>query len=296
MAGKSGNAKKATKDDNWTIHGTISSGAAQYVKETISSGGNRKSIPIRNAFVRSENPQVVPPLQKLISARAGMAVRLYVALIWRSSSAPYTTDFRAYHWAVLLDLDEPETNGARRVKVALNTLARHQLIKLTNRPGKPPVVTLLKEDGSGAEYVVPWEGYRDASGGEKDEERYFQLPLELWESGHLQQMSAAALAMLLVISEESRGKATPQWWSVEKFHNQFRLGKDVRAEGSAELERRRLVQVRRKHLPPSPGPIRFSRSEKTRKTYLLVNEATPPKEPKTEPTRSKGSKRRYRNV
>ena len=59
-----------------------------------------------------------------------MPVLLYLALIWRCSAPPFSTDLQARKWALLLGLEDPDVRGARRMTNALDVLEREGLVKL----------------------------------------------------------------------------------------------------------------------------------------------------------------------
>lgn len=234
---------------------------------------------IRNSFVRPVDPESASPapLSVLASTRgrgAGVPLKLYLGLLWLSATPPYDTNLPAAKWAEALDLEEPDTKGARRVGQAEKRLAKMKLIDVQRQPGEPNRVSLLQEDGSGKPYVVPHASYR--TGRDRDEHLYFKFPTALWTSGHVQNMSSAALAMLLVVLEESRGKTTPQWWSVSTFDKRFNLSKDVRARGTGELAARGLVGVNRVPVGIYPGFDTTLTAKKMRNTYTLINEAAGP--------------------
>lgn len=260
----------------------------EIVQELVASSGRRINIPVRHSFVRSATGETPPPLAKLIASRGAVALKLYLALIWRCSKEPYRAQYPARTWAKLLGLDDPAKSGARRIRDALENLQSHKLVRLEKHRGDPTMVYLLQEDGSGREYNVPHASFQAAKN--KDaaaEHEYFQIPQTLWVSGHLQRMSTPALAMLLVVMEESRGKNTPQWWSVDVFNKRFALKKDTRSTGAAELEKTHLLKVESKDLPPSPGVrVHFTR-KRTRRSYQLLDPALPltetKKKPKTRP-------------
>ena len=203
-----------------------------------------------------------------------MPLKLYLGLLWLSAIPPYDTALPASKWASALDLEDPENKGARRILQAVNRLEKMKLVKVEPRPGDTNRVLLLQEDGSGKKYQTPHIPYR--AGRDRDEHRYFKLPTALWTSGHIQNMSSAALAMLLIVLEESRGTTDPQWWSVNTFEDRFHLSKDVRARGTSELVARELVRVDRIPVGLYPGHDTTLTATKMRNTYTLINEAAGP--------------------
>lgn len=245
-------------------------------KALAQASGRRDEIPIRNSFVRHDDPSIVPPLAHLISTGGrggGVAIKLYIALIWRCSGEPFNTDILARRWAALLGLDEPNTLGARRITKGLNTLEEARLVHLERRRGDSTVVTLLEESGIGNDYALPSTAHNRALGGAQATHRYFKLPLALWTEGHIQSMSAAATAMLLVLTEERNVDGRPTWWSTERFPQLFNLSPSIRSRGTAELADRRLVFVR-KQLVDSATSSTFSK-QRVRNLYQLTGDARP---------------------
>ena len=249
----------------------------ELAKLLASESGRRDEIPLRRSFVRNDDPTVEPPLARLISAggRGGQVpLKLYLALIWRCSGEPFKTDILARQWAALLGLDEPNTLGARRVTRALDVLADLRLVTLEKRRGESTLITLREESGLDARYTLPSTAYAKASGPEQAAPHlYFKIPLKLWTEGHIQSMSAAALAMLLILLAERNVDGRRTWWSTERFPSLFNLSPAIRSQGTTELELRFLVDVRRESVTSSTSPT-FSR-ERVRNTYRLIGDARP---------------------
>lgn len=265
-----------TDDTASELTKTVTSNLSATTVDRIAGRASRRAVGalVRNTFVRSVDPAKPPPLAVLASTRgrgAGVPLKLLLGLLWLSTKHPYDTDLPAAKWAAALDLSEPETNGARRIKQAFARLEGLKLVEVERRPGSTNRVIPLREDGSGEPYVVPHAAHR--SGREPELHRYFKVPTALWTSGHMQNMSSAALAMLLVVLEESRGKASAQWWSVDTFDTRFHLSKDVRARGTNELVARQLLKVSSMPVGNFPGADTTLSAKRTRKTYTLINEA-----------------------
>lgn len=263
----------------------LSAESAAVVHSLVESSGQRQDVPVRNSFVRARDDER-PPLAAL-AARGGrggavVAIKLYVALLWRCSKEPFSTQVPSRTWARLLDLPDPSRSGARRVKDALDTLAELRLVTLEANRGAPSRVTLRREDGSDKAYSIPSEAYRLArSKNAQEAHRYFKVPQSLWTTGHIQGLGSAGTVMLLIMLEESHEPGSRQWWSVETFERRFRISKDVRAKGTKELVARRLLTVRRMNLPPSPGVSNPFAQDLVRNSYELINEALLPAKPDT---------------
>ena len=192
------------KVDEWTTALTDPLGLSKATAEVVDrSLGARKAVPIRNSFVRNDNPGEETPLKKLVSLGGGrggaVPVMLYVALIWKCAKKPFDVKLPARKWAELLGLSDPSGKGARRITHALQTLADNRLIKLDKAHGEASKVTLLDESGDGSAYELPSTAY--SRGGLK-RDLYFKVSSKLWTSGNFQQLSASGLAMLLILLEE----------------------------------------------------------------------------------------------
>lgn len=224
---------------------------------------------IRNTFVCGA-PGRVPPLARLagIRGRGGgeVALKLYLALLWVSSGGEHTTEFESARWAQVLTL--PPSTGARRVRRAIDTLREQNLIKVKVNDGKAPTITLLHDSGSGKEYRPPK--------GRGEGDRYFSVAPELWTTGLIQGLDTAAVAMLLILSEEARGKDRPQWWSPRVFNERFHISSDTRTKGVKKLRESKLVVERNLVLTTSPSNKSIFDPSRRRKAYLLVNEAKQP--------------------
>lgn len=270
--------------------GGVSERSLEAAQDLASSAARRTDIPIRVGFVERINADAPPesrdaaaPLAQLVASggRGGaVAIKLFLAIVWRCSAAPFTTDISARTWAKLLDLPDPAHRGARRVTDALRTLERHHLIQLERRHGEPSIIHLLDEHGLGAPYTLPSTASVNAPAAEKDQHLYFKIPTALWTNGQIQPMSAPALAMLLVCLASERGQyGKSQWWSTEGFPNRYGLSPATRSRGTRELVERRLLIVN-KELISNAGSSGFGR-EKVRNRYSLVNETLGRKSPAT---------------
>lgn len=249
----------------------------------------RNSTPVRRAFVRGlEEPLAPSPLLRLYrGGRSGVVpIRLYLALLWKCSKAPYETTAPARAWATLLDLQDPAGAGARRIRAALDKLQDHRLITTSGAPGEVTTVTLLREDGTGRKYIPPSGAYLKAQAGKRgqkvlEQHRYFKINSDLWTGGHLQVLTGPALVMLLIILGEGgdraiRGEggdqALPVWFSTSLFKERYGLSPATRAQGVRELVERGLLLVDRAAVPDRPGGSVFDR-QRYRDIYTLTGPA-----------------------
>ena len=226
---------------------SLSPAAQTEVTWLLNSSGRRTTTPVRKAFVRTDDSQVVPPLAQIVATRGrggAVALKLYLGLLRRSSAAPYDTNLAARRWAALLDLQEPNTLGARRVTDAVKRLEQLRLVSVAPSRGEASAITLLCEDGSGRGYSLPSTPGKDR--------RYLQLPDPLWE-GTLQRMTGPGLAMLLVLLAEPASSRDGMWWSVENFPEWYRLSASMRAKGTNELVALGLLRVSKRKLDTPKG-------------------------------------------
>jgi hypothetical protein len=231
--------------------------AAAFIQRT--SRRRTTSTPVRKWFVRSLDGDK-PPLARIYSGgKSGtVAVKLYLALLWRSSSPPYTTDRAARGWATLLDLENPDDLGSRRIRAGLRTLQKAKLVDLEGRPG--PVVTLLDEGGEGVEYELPSTMFvrtnRGADSAEalRNPNLYFKVPSKLWTEGYLQVLSGPGLVMLLILLAE-RADLKNVWFSTTEFPARYFISSSTRTKGTKELQKYGLLITISQPLPQPGGSV-----------------------------------------
>ncbi|MGX4711443.1 hypothetical protein KI427_18490 [Rhodococcus ruber] len=262
----------------------------------LAASTRRIDTPVRKSFVRpmTEGAGPIAPLAQIYSGgRSGVvAVKLYLALLWRCSTAPFSTDKPARAWATLLDLEDPEGKGARRVKDAMRTLESAQLISLTAQPGYPNIVTLRDESGSGASYGLPSTGYsfamaNNANPDQRAAQMYFKVPGKLWTQGYMQALSGPGLAMLLILLAEKGGEGERVWFSTSEFPTRYNISAQTRSNGTKELQKLELLRVERESLSSGARPTAFD-TQRRRNVYRLTDRA------QSEPAVKEASTRRRR--
>ncbi|MGV9584428.1 hypothetical protein [Nocardia farcinica] len=261
----------------------MSKASLEAARSLAASAGRRVDTPVRKSFVRPMVEAAGPkaPLAQIYSGgRSGtVAVKLYLALLWKCSSPPFCTDKPARAWAELLDLPDPRGNGARRIKDALRTLQAAKLIELQSQPGYPNVVTLRDESGLGGDYQLPSTAYSKAkqfskakqSRGDDDLRNanlYFKISKELWVRGYLQKLKGPGLVMLLILLAEKAGDGDKVWFSTEAFPLRYGISHKTRAAGTQELIDAGLLSVTPESLANRPGASTFD-VERRRKVYRL---------------------------
>jgi len=253
--------------------------AAQEIDET---SGRRNSTPVRKIFVRAASPDApAPPLARLVQVGGrggGVALKLYLALIWRCSGEPFETSKPHRAWATLLGLEDPEVKGARRIAAALKTLRELGLVTVRRVPAEPSVVGLLDESLDGSPYLLPSTEYARAPKGDRGDARrarnlYFKVPSRLWLEGHIQSLETPGLAMLLILLAEQADGPSPVWFSVTAFPSRYRLSQKTRAAGTRELEVRGLLRLHREPVSDVPGRTSVFDRRRTRNLYSLTGAA-----------------------
>lgn len=266
------------------LYPTASPRSLDLADELRARAPRRTGIPVRVDFVRNDDSDIEPPLARLVRSggRGGATpLKLYLGLIWLASDDPFDTPpLSSRLWAELLDLEDPVGRGKKRVAVALKKLEDHHLIALGRRHGEASKVYLRRESGDGTEYgKIPSTAYHRPADG-RVKQRYLKINTRLWTEGHIQSMSAKALAMLLVILEEQHGRNEPVWFSESRFVRRFGLSRATRSEGARELFQRRLIVIQRASVTQNGST--FDR-EKVRNTYRVIDAAVPSDWPKGAP-------------
>lgn len=259
-----------------------------HAEEIHRTSGRRRSAPVRSVFVRDLSGQRSAPLAGLLGIRGRggeVPLMLYVALLWRSAAAPFSTSIPARKWAELLALPDPAHRGARRVAHALKTLQTLRLIDVKERPGEASLITLLHESGTGSAYFPPR--------GMEPDDRYFHIPAELWLSGKLQQLSAPAISMLLavLVDVDTKQPDEPVWWSTTVFPKRFGISASSRSRGTRELVSAGLIRIKRVPIPTNKNRNSFS-EERVRNLYYPAGEAVMPQAPIATNDRSNSSRAR----
>ncbi|MDV6300921.1 hypothetical protein R3P82_17575 [Dietzia maris] len=245
-------------DLSWRHTSAVSQPSLESAQQLANASKRRRSIPIRKGFIRSLTGDGAPPLRRIYKGRSGeVALKLYLALMWRSSAKPFTTDRPYSAWARLLDLDDPPGSGSRQIRNALRALERANLIALEPRPGKAPIVTILNELGGGEVYDPPHSRWTSAtknkrSKATKDKHRYFQIPEHLWTKGYIQSLRGPGLVMLLILLAEQSSELNPVWFSTDQFPDRYGVSPSTRSKGTQELEFHHLLVVEKESVAANP--------------------------------------------
>lgn len=247
-------------------------GVIQGQNSRSDSAKERLGAPVRRSFTlkTSDGPS---PLVRMLNQRngksggpgGGLRLQMYLSLLWVCSGKPYETQRPARVWAELLSLEDPETNGTRRVRAALKELQERRFI--TVEPTKPtPTIKLLSELGDGSSYTPPGLAMLDASGEEKRRHEYFRVPNKIWLDGYIGDMNGAALAMYLVLLAESRGVRKDVWLSPRALEDLYGISSSTRTKGIGVLKDLGLITVKQQGVSST---IEYSPSRQVYQVPLL---------------------------
>ncbi len=202
----------------------------------------RSSVAIGRAFIRDEQGKAstnpAPLVEMLRGGRGGeVRLKLYLSIVLLAVKAPHKVTFPPRAWAEMLALDDPDLNGARRINDALNWLAGRELIAISREPGKPPTVALRDEAGSGSRYRRP---------GRVTYYTWASIPVEFWSHGWILNLSASAVACLLILLELDRGKRQEnRSVAPRRLAESYGLSPETWKKGTQELEAKELVGISR---------------------------------------------------
>jgi hypothetical protein len=226
----------------------------------------RKRVAVRSSFIVSMDPETPPPMTLMMRGGRGgeVKLKLLLSMLWVAVKEPYDVRQPARVWAELLGLDEPETRGAARVNAAVRRLVEGDFLQVEKRPGQASRLILREETGRGAAYTHPgshWEK-REGLALPKNAPRYTQLPTTLWTQGWMATLSTSAVAMLLVLLEQTRGKHYDDlWFSPSVAAKRYGLSETTRRKGIDELDTLGIITVDR--VPVGRGSLSTIRRRNT---------------------------------
>ena len=204
------------------------------------------SVPFAVSFIRAKGDKA--PLASLIYAGGGrggeVRLKLYLCITMMATQAPHDlkTPPTPKAWARLLAL--PQTTGPRRVNSNLKWLESNGFIAFEPRVGAPAKIVLLSVGGAGEPYVRP-----------SLTSRYVSMPLGLWSHGWLIDLSATAIALLLVLMELQGGREGARYVPSDR-RAEYGLSPGTWTRGRKELEACGLLTVRR---TPQGGDFVYNR-------------------------------------
>lgn len=227
--------------------------------------------PVRVGFIERTSPGDQVPMADLLRGGQGGEVRLklLMSMLWMAGNPPHDTSYPARVWATLLDLPQPESNGARRVTAAISWLEDYGLVRTDRTPGLPAKVFLLDERGSRDSYRPPgsvWSERQEAGEAMDQSDYWVTLPPEFWTKGWISILDGPAIAMWLALMVEATRykRISDLWFSESQGRRRFDLSADTRNDGLRQLEARWLVGSQKQAISRSSFDYK-----KMRKIYTL---------------------------
>jgi hypothetical protein len=207
--------------------------ALTLLKDEVDRSKRTKGVRFAPSFVRSLDAEVHPPaLARLFGAGRGGEVRLKLFLTFAMRAArgrPTLKNRQPRTLARMLAL--PERTGPRRVADAMRWLERNRFITITPQAGTAGELPL--QDGEDPPGDLPT---RDQHG------QYVSVPIELWTSGLILDMSARELAIYIALLDVTYDKDEGSMSGHQK--QQYGISDDTWTRAVSELRRRRLITVR----------------------------------------------------
>jgi hypothetical protein len=207
--------------------------AIALLKHEVDIAKRTAGVPLAPSFIKSADPETPPALARLLGAGRGGEVRMKLFLTFAlraTRGRPILAARRPPGLARMLAL-APET-GPRRVSDAMRWLRENNFIHVRAQTGQPGEITLL----DGEDPPNDLSG-RDTRG------HYVSVPIELWTSGHILEMKARDVAVLIALLDVTSNPAREG--SLTGFRKaQYGISDDSWTRALKELRKRNLVDYR----------------------------------------------------
>lgn len=210
-------------------HTPPSSDSLRLLRSAVDRSQRSSSVELPIEFLRTPDGQT--PLKHIQQdgRGEGLRLRLMLSMLMLATRAPHKLrPYVAPAYARMLDLADPEVEGARRVNGAQRWLAKHKYIS-RDTTRQPPAMAMLRCDGS----ERPWS----VSG-----KRWVTVPIALWQNGWIVALSGRALAIYLVLREVTGGR-TGGASIPRRRRAEYGLSPDTWRRGCAELVAHGLIEV-----------------------------------------------------
>ena len=207
--------------------------AIAQLQQEVDRAKRTKGVPLAPDFLKTADSSEPPALARLLGAGRGGEVRLKLFLTFAlraASGRPTLAARRPPSLARMLGL--PPRTGPRRVADAMRWLRSNNFILIQPQAGQAGEITLL----DGGEPPSDHKG-RDRHG------RYVSVPIELWTSGHIVQMKAREIAVLIALLDVT-SNPTGEGSLTAYRKSQYGISDDTWTRALKELRRRNLVAYR----------------------------------------------------
>lgn len=191
------------------------------------------SVRLPQTFARDQVSQVAsPPLARLLRGGGEVRIKVFLTVLMMATKPPHSTRVPSKDMAAILNLRDPDGAGARRVNKAFSDLEAAGLVRRDREPGHVPSTTVLDPGGSGDE----WNDRQLPVG-------YITLPPDLWRRGWVVALSGRALALLIILRENTGGRSKNGAWVPGTRHRQYGLSEDTWTAATKELSEAGLLDV-----------------------------------------------------
>lgn len=210
----------------------------------------RGYVPLRKSLVQWPSDQAVRPNQ-LARFVTGRQERALDALLLLHALTPILdgSPLALATWARLLSVTAP--CGPKGASAAFDTLVTMGLAT-RGAAGSRPVVTPLREDGSGATWVRP------GSPGDNVDKGYFVLPHDYWTSGLSSRLNMPGKAMLLIMLAETSDK--PNFaMAAQRAKDWYGVSERTAERGYGELSAAGLLLVHVQTVAAPKHPLGFAK-------------------------------------
>ncbi|MFC5667637.1 hypothetical protein ACFP3U_32300 [Kitasatospora misakiensis] len=224
--------------------------SGQETRTALLERAKRKAAPYRKTFVQAHRggESRHGPLKRFVTNGNLRALKAYLITVAACSSENedgWTTTLDSMVWARLFDTTLTTTDQSARTAAwrTLQQLQAMNLIRCTRPRGSTKIsVTLLREDGSGAEYTRP--------NGKAEADRFLQIPITFWTKGYDAQLDLPGLALLLAIAREKPWSPFP----AERAPEWYGWSADTQLRGLQKLLSLNLVERREAYLKAPLSP------------------------------------------
>lgn len=207
--------------------------AVPLLRQEVDLAKRTTGLRLAPSFVKSVDLDERPALARLLGAGRGGEIRLKLFLTFALRAArgrPVLGGRRPPVLARMLAL--PPDTGPRRVADAMRWLRNNRFIHIEHRIGQPGDVTLL--DGGDPPHDLT---SRDRNN------HYVSIPIELWTSGHILDLKARDVAVLIAILDvTSNQKHEGSLTGYRK--EQYGISNDTWTRALKELRKRQMVTYR----------------------------------------------------
>jgi hypothetical protein len=237
-------------------------GAVATSRETLDwlleKSKRRDSFPIHKTFlqVRQGKGLHPGPLAEFVRSQRERALDLYMLALTLATGAPHNVAQPAGVWARALGIGSSKT-AAAAISKQWRWLEDHRLIRRSGRRGSFAEIMMLREDGSGGEYVAGLRGGL-----------WIPVPLAYWTGNWHGKLNLPGKAVLLIALSLLDDFYLPQ----EKGPEWYGLSPDTVGRGLVTLKRHGLLTERVLQKPAANAPHGY-----TRQHYYTLREPFGPK-------------------